>query len=506
MPVLLCAAVFAAGAAVAEYADFVFVPPTAKSAGLLEAARYPLPRAEALRLLAAPMPGRTYAVLDGQADPRKAQDQEGPAIHVAAGQRIDLDAALLFEGPQDAAGPRRWTARIASDGALALRLRVDLSGFAPDQALWLIDGEGGRTFGPFTAAQARERGTWLPTTLGPRVVLVLESPDTTLPPLRIEALSHFYRLFDQGREKDAALCPEPVPCEGVEAARQVSTSVGMLIIPSGLGQVQCTGTLLNRAGTPTFDPLLITAHHCFNSYVDAEDVEVLWDYRKDTCDLDPVTFTFDDLPRSRGVEMLAQSRRLDGQFLRLDQAPVGVYGRAWAGWDTRAPVAGDAVQGFHLPAGTSMKTCRGAVVRTGQTECMDVLCTTRYEMQTTVRWAEGITEGGSSGSGMFYRDLNWRLGGMLSNGTMHTCGKPENNIDDFASFGEFYPLIACHLTDGAACAPQEATGCLVSKSLGGDSAATRALRAFRDDFLAKTVWGQTLSRAYYKISPPLARD
>ena len=503
---LCAAAVFAgaAGMAWAQSADYVFVPPSAKATGTLDAARYPLPHAEARRLLALPMPERAYTFFAGQTDVLKAQEPESPALEVAEGRQIDLDAAALFGAPVRENSGYRWLARVSSHDALALRLRADLSGFAAGQSLYLIGAEGGRSFGPFTRAQARDRGVWLPTTLGGSVTLVLESPDTVLPPLRIEAVSHFYRLFSEDSEKDAALCPEPAACEGLEAARQVSTSVGMLIVPKGLGQVQCSGTLLNRAGAPTFDPLLITAHHCFSGNVHPEDVEVIWDYRKDVCTLDPVTMDFDTMPRSRGSEMLAKSTRLDGQFLRLDQAPVGVYGRAWSGWDARTPAVGDLVQGFHLPAGTSMKTCRGAVIEIEQTECLDALCATRYEMQTTVRWNEGITEGGSSGSGMFYRDLNWRLGGMLSNGTIHTCGKPANNRDDFASFKEFYPLIACYLSEGAECAPQEKSGCLISRLFGAKSATTGALREFRDQWLGATPWGRALSRAYYKLSPPLA--
>jgi hypothetical protein len=163
------------------------------------------------------------------------------------------------------------------------------------------------------------------------------------------------------------------------------------------------------------------------------------------------------------------------------------------------------VQGFHLPAGTPMKTNYGTVIESEQTECLDLVCVTRYEMQSTVRWDEGITEGGSSGSGMFYRNLNYRLGGMLSNGTIHTCGKPENNRDDFASFREFYPMIACYLVDGADCAKQDNSGCLLSRLFGAKSAATKALRGFRDQWLGVTPWGRALSRAYYKVSPPLAR-
>ena len=505
----LCAAAMLAGAAGlarAQSADYVFVPPRVKAAQELDAARYPLPHAKAMRLLAAPMPERVYTFFAGQTDALKAKAPASPALEVAAGRQIDLDAAALFGEPLRENGVCRWLARVTSRGALALRLRVDLTGFAPGQSLWLIGAGGGRTFGPFTGAQARDRGAWLPTTLGESVTLVLESPDATLPPLRIEALSHFYRLFGEIPAKAATPCPEPADCEGVEGARQVSTSVGMLIVPQGLGHVQCSGTLLNGAGRPTFDPLLITAHHCFDDGdVKAEDVEVLWDYRTGLCDPAAAAPDLDTLPRSKGTALLAENKRLDGQFLRLDRAPVGQYGRAWSGWDARLPVVGDAVQGFHLPAGTPMKTSRGAVIQVEQTECLELLCVTRYEMQTTVRWAEGISEGGSSGSGMFYRDLNYRLGGMLSNGTIHTCGKPENNRDDFASFREFYPFIACYLVDSADCAKQEESGCLISRLFGAKSATTTALRSFRDQWLGATPWGRALSRAYYRVSPPLAR-
>ncbi len=505
--VLCAAAMFAgaAGSAWAQSADYVFVPPAVKAAGL-EDARYPLPRAEALRLLAAPMPERVYSFYAGQADALKANAPAGPALEVAAGRQIDLDAAALFGEPLQENGVWRWLARVTSQGALALRLRADLTGFAQGQSLYLIGAGGGRTFGPFTRAQARDWGTWLPTTPGESVTLVLESPNTALPPLRIEALSHFYRLFDELPAKDATPCPEPADCEGIEAARQVSTSVAMLIVPQGLGHVQCSGTLLNRAGTATYDPLLITAHHCFSGIgLHVEDVEAMWDYRTGSCDTTVKGPPLDALPRSKGAEMLAESKRLDGQFLRLDRVPVGQYGRAWSGWDARTPLLGDAVQGFHLPAGRPMKTNYGTVIESETTECLDALCVTRYEMQTTVRWDEGVTEGGSSGSGMFYRNLNWRLGGMLSNGTIHTCGKPEYNRDDFASFREFYPQIACYLVDEEDCAKQEKSGCLFSRSLGTDSPVTKALRDFRDQALGATPWGRALSRAYYKVSPPLAR-
>lgn len=505
-PLLLFLSLLALGlGAAAEFADYFYLPPSAKSSAGDTAERYPLPRDMALRLLGQERPVRTLNTFAGKNAELCAKPAGVGAFRVAEGEAVAWDAAALF-GPALTEGNRNWfTAEAGSAGALALRLRVDVSGFGPDDALYCMDIDAGRTHGPYTVRDASEAGLWLPTTVGDRVVLALSSPGAVPPPLHVEAVSHFFAFYSE-KAADGEPCPIPADCETGSAAFHVSTSAGLIIVPQGLGQVQCTGTLLNRAGAPTLDPLFITARHCFDSgSVRARDVDVFWDYRTGGCDPALPRPALADLPRSAGRELLAHSARLDGQFLRLDGAPVGAFGRAWAGWDTAEPGLGAAVQGFHCPAGTPLKTCRGVVLEVNREECLTVLCTTKYERQTRVRWNEGITEGGSSGSGLFMADGAFRLTGMLSNGTVHICGRPAFNLDNYASFRDFFPVIACHLVDGAPCAPGDsASRCFLGRML-GRSGAAESLRYFRDTVLMPLPVGKKVVAAYYAASPAIER-
>lgn len=492
--------------AAAEFADYVYLPPSAKSSADGMAERYPLPREMALRLLGQERPVRTLNTFAGKNAELRAKSAGAGAFRVAEGEAVAWAAAALF-GPGRVEGNRNWfTAEAASAGALALRLRVDVSGFGPDDALYCMDLEAGRTHGPYTVRDASEAGLWLPTVAGDRMVLALSSPGAVPPPLHVEALSHFFAFYAE-KAGGEEFCPIPADCETDSAAFQVSTSAGLIIVPQGLGQVQCTGTLLNRAGAPTFEPLFITARHCFDGgSVRARDVDVFWDYRTGGCDPALPRPALADLPRSMGRELLAHSSRLDGQFLRLDGAPVGAFGRAWAGWDTAEPGLGAAVQGFHCPAGTPLKTCRGVVLEVNREECLNVLCTTKYERQTRVRWNEGITEGGSSGSGLFMADGAFRLTGMLSNGTVHICGRPAFNLDNYASFRDFFPVIACHLVDGTSCAPgDKESWCFLGKMLGSAGPAAGSLRYFRDTVLMPLPIGKKVVAAYYAASPAFER-
>ncbi|HNY84894.1 MAG TPA: hypothetical protein PKN23_00235 [Candidatus Hydrogenedentes bacterium] len=501
---MLAAAFLLPGAAFAEHADYVYLPPAKAGADLSDAGRTPLPRTVVQDLVAAARPVRTVTAFEGKNAALKAAAAEKGAFRVAEGVALGLDAHELFGAGRRDGETTRFVAGIASAGALAVRLRVDVGGFGPGQALYVTGAAGGRVHGPFTAADADVHGLWLPTVSGAEAVLVLESPDGALPPLHVEAVSHFFTFFTEKAEK-ADPCPLPADCETDPAAWQVSTGEGILIIAVGLAQAQCSGTLLNRAGTPDFKPLFITAHHCFEgAFVRPAGVDVFWDYRTGVCDPGGAAPKVDELPRSGCEAFLAETGVHDGQLLLLDGAPVGAYGRAWAGWDSADPAPGDAVKGFHYPAGTPLKTCRGVVLDPDHDECTDLLCTTRYEGQIRVNWLEGITEGGSSGSALLNQSNQYRLAGMLSNGTVHSCGRPERNFDNYGSFPRFFPYIACHLVEGAECQPSGG-GCFLSRIFGASGSTASRLRAFRDQVLASSPGGRKAVDAYYAVSPGLVR-
>jgi len=362
--------------------------------------------------------------------------------------------------------------------------------------VFLADPKGQRVFGPWTRQDALPYGNWLNTIWEEYALLILESPDA-LPPVHVEQIASLYPM----REKTFNVCPVPLDCDTDPVIQEVATAEAMLIIPLPGGDwAQCSGTLLNKAGTPDYAPRLISAHHCFdNGWIQFEDVEVIWDYRTGDCSLNAPDPEPNLLPRSKGKKSIAYDKRLDGHFLLLDSAPNGPYGRAWAGWDTRTLQVGQTARGFHYPAGTPIKTGVAAIIDTEVSQCLDLLCVDRYVKQNQVRWDEGITEGGSSGSGLFLVDANLRLVGMLSNGTMHVCGHPEKNLDNFASFRDFFPQIACHLTDNQPCEKPK-SWCFIARWFGKDSETAETLRDFRDHALAASAIGQTLSRIYYRVS------
>ena len=138
---------------------------------------------------------------------------------------------------------------------------------------------------------------------------------------------------------------------------------------------------------------------------------------------------------------------------------------------------------------------------------MNMTCSQRYDMQIEVLWADGVTEQGSSGSALIARGNNYRLAGVLSNGTTHSCTDPSNNFDNFGPFHAFFPQIGCYLLNTYTCADAyESTsgGCFLFRK-GYDPVLLDHLRTFRDHTLMKTAIGQKISIGYYANAPLLEK-
>jgi len=483
----------------ADYADYLYVPPPESRA---MSGRKGLSLEELSYYLARPCPRHIFAEFEGRNALLEKEVEPGPAQQVAAGFFVGMRGGDLF-GERAGHTAVAW---VTSRDAVALRLLVDLSGLSAADALWLIDPTGPRAFGPFSVSDAREEGRWLPTVWGDTAVLMLEYGANEIPSFHLQALSHFFTGLRKALESGHG-CPIPVGCERDPAFQEVASGVGMLIIPSGAyGHVQCTGALLNNPGTAALESYLITASHCLEAETDASQIEVVWDYRAADCAGEGIP-ALPDLPRSQGEALLAADRNLDGALLRLEGVPVGQWGRAWLGWDTRTLEQLDAMAGAHHPMGTSMKLCQGRVQETDVRACMDFLCTDRAYHQTQVQWDEGITAGGSSGSPLLVRDGRYRVVGMLSNGPVHDCDTPSQNIDNFASFARFFPEIACYLIPGGVCEPasKESPWCPAKATFGTGSETVSRLRSLRDRLLRKTAAGRAVTGVYYAGAPLLSK-
>ena len=494
--------------AMAEFADYYYLPPESGSK-----ADGPVPEAVLADLLDAPRPLFVVDDFAGMNATLKAA-AENPALEVAVHTPVEAPGEALFGEGQPGLGGTVYMADLMSADAYAVRFKVDLRGLPAGTEVYAVDVTGPRAFGPFTAADGVR---WLPTLAGDTGALLVVSPDGAPPELRVASLAHFY----QDLAAKALPCPAPVACGTDPMFQEVSTGVGRLLVPVGYGAYLCTATLLNNPDTPELEPVMFSAHHCFDGDVEVSGIEVFWDYRTENCDGTGVP-TLPSVPRSAGRQLLAHSTSLDAEFFAVgpiaDDAaavPNGEYGRAWLGWDTRALALNDSVSLAHHPTGTPMKMCRGRVTSLNVTACLagvGGMCSEEVSHQTQVHWDEGITEQGSSGSSLLLTDYNYRVVGALSNGPVHNCSNPSQNYDNFASFSRFYPQIQCYLREGVACEPgdDEDSGdnggwCVFKSAFGNDSAVTQAYRALRDQVLGKSGWTRPLVEVYYKAAPAMSR-
>lgn len=164
----------------------------------------------------------------------------------------------------------------------------------------------------------------------------------------------------------------------------------------------CTGTLVNNT-KGDFAPYFLTANHCISTQASASSMQTSWFYRSSSCNSGvPGANT---ALRSAGATLLYATSTTDSALLKLNEMPpVGV---TLAGWDARtAGQTGDAVYGLHHPVGNLLKYSVGSVV--GYMSCAssggdEIACSTGDSNSNfySVRWSQGTTQGGSSGSSLF---------------------------------------------------------------------------------------------------------
>lgn len=475
-------------AAHAQAADYIYLPPQSpaeKQAPPFQAA------------LSSAYPVHTLSLPKSQ-PPQAAAAKAGSPWIVGGGSAIALESAAIFSHGVPSESGVDFAGALAAPGLTGLRLQADLAGLGAGDELWVGDPDGGTFFGPFGVHEAEDGLRWLPTIFSPTCVLVLRAPAGSLPVLRITAVS---ALHEDPRKNFPLPCPAPVACAPDPVVGQLASGVGLILITfrGAFGQpltVACTGALLNNPITEALEPFLLSADHCFDADADLRDAEVIWDQRFATCQADGVPP--DASLRSRGERLLVSSARNDVHFMALDQVPVGAYGRAWLGWDTAPTETGETVLALHHPLGAPLSLAIGAIAATGQDSALG-------RNQTEVVWSEGYTESGSSGSPALLPDRAYRVFGALSNGNLDPgCGSATGNVDRYGAIALFFPRAAPYLySENPPLTPAdpEPALCPIALIFGREVEITRALRAWRNDTLAGTPWGETWIAAYRDWSP-----
>lgn len=303
---------------------------------------------------------------------------------------------------------------------------------------------------------------WGPLLAGERGVVEIELPagiNASAVEISIPGISHVFldplgeRALAGGvLEKSAGICNINVACE--TPLPPISNAVGLMNFVKQGRIFICTGTLLNdteNSGTPYF----LTADHCISTQTAASTLETKFFSKADTCSA-TVAPSGSVKAMSQGAILLwsvtadsanaaaPRQSSTDSSFLKLiGPLPAGVMLAGWSA-DAQDKTAGATSNftGIHHPDGDIQKISKGKVTSYAvlkrdfnpRTFLYDIDSFFTYNNPVVgkkiapmyqVNWSSGITEGGSSGSGLFLdgSSANPKLVGQLYGG-YSSCSVP----------------------------------------------------------------------------------
>jgi len=353
---------------------------------------------------------------------------------------------------------------VSSPGAAALRVSFDLAAVPPDvQMVFFGSGDPGRLVGPVRVADIPDRTApwWSPVTDGDTQAVEFFSPGAGDPRtlgFRTTAVSHLFagpssrfekRVQDIGA---AGSCNVDLPCSPLasdSAFRNAAAAVAQMVFTDGNFTVLCSGTLLNDTDGSTQIPWFFSANHCFDNdsppyktpgemQVVANTLDTLWFFQSSACNAGVPGAAYRELPT--GATYIYSNATTDVLFLRLNGTPP--QGAFFAGWSANALAAGTAVVAIHHPEGDLKKVSQGTAL--GFTTPTIAPASSGVNQYILVRWSSGVTEGGSSGGGLFTSaSSQYVLRGALWGGAS-SCSAP-TQPDAFSRFDVAYSALAPYL-------------------------------------------------------------
>jgi hypothetical protein len=367
----------------------------------------------------------------------------GKKMQVGAVRRLNQQISKASEGAVfSVANGTVWTAAVISEGAVEMRLRFNKMNLPAGAKIFVYSAKNpSETYGPYENRGESETGDfWTPPVAGDEAIVEYYTPNKgraikeTLP-FQIVEVGHIYRNHLRGETTEMLGAPDYPSCHNnvPTAWDWTARSVAHLQFVENGGVYHCTGTLLNST-TGDYDPILLTANHCFDTQSSAQSLSAYWFYNSGD---DPSS----TLPRSNGAALLSTGTASDFTLVRLRGAIPTRSDVSLSGWDSAATPIGTQVVGLHHPSGSYKRFSSGSV----STYCSSS-ATGGCANFTGVNWSSGLTEGGSSGSGLWKgTGVNARLVGTLTGGT-DGCNNPR---DSYGSFGTTYQYISSHLQGGS---------------------------------------------------------
>ncbi len=344
---------------------------------------------------------------------------------------------------------------IASEGALGIRVRLDLAGTG-DLEVRARDGQGR------VESMAVPAGTpvaWGPWTEGASQSVEVFSRSLPAPgSLRIGGVVHFDRPLDA---KAAGACTIDASCTTGDAALDAAIaerrkSMARITFVDGGKAYACTGTLMNTEKFPV--PYFLTANHCIGRAEVATSISSFWFYEATACASGVTSSDYKQV--SGGMKIDFADPNTDHTLLVMNSAPPS--GTVFSAWNAAKLTQGVQVVSLSHPAGDVSKWALATLTGTARFPGWE-------QSAWLATYSRGIIQGGSSGSGLYtLSGGSLQLRAILSATTIDAEGGLScTNLDQFGVYNRldvFYPEVARRLmaspppvTDDHGDRPEEAT-------------------------------------------------
>ncbi len=372
-----------------------------------------------------------------------AENTHNQPLPFAVGAEMPLE---LADGSWSTAadGSAVWRMRLASSGAKLIAVGFQQLKLPSTARLYLYDSAGDTVQGPYVASDLADDGSLI-TAVVPgaeaAVELRVDATQRDQVSLKLARIYHGFRALSGNTAvapsdvaaksltgDTAAACEVNVACPAGDAWRDPIRAVALLQVGSGVNLYLCSGQMVDTLRGDN-SPYFLTAHHCNvggSLTTPASSVVLYFNYQASSCN-----GTTGSLNQTmNGSTVLATDAGSDFTLLQLRSQPPSAYNVYYAGWDSSTsdiPTSGVAM---HHPVADIKKisTFAQPVSRT-QIQLNTGAITNQTVQAWQVSWTSGITEDGSSGSGLWNQDH--RVVGVLSGGNTACASGTASTGQDF---------------------------------------------------------------------------
>ncbi|TMG83780.1 MAG: trypsin-like peptidase domain-containing protein [Betaproteobacteria bacterium] len=333
-----------------------------------------------------------------------------------------------------------------------LRLALEATVTDPDVSFRFAESAGLRqVYGPYPANQtAASKTYWSPVLEGDTATVEIYLPADVDPAsvrLAIPQISHLVRaganLLKAGEPTDdigdADSCEVDLVCAPTPANLNQSKAVAKMVFTKAGHTFVCTGTLLNDS-IASNTPYFFTAAHCMNSQEAASNLFTYWFFDAVSCANPPNLAVPPYKTLASGAMLLGRSVDYDWALVRLNAAPPA--GTIFSAWRAEPIAPSSSVAIVQHPEGDLKKLSLGIFKGDYNFDEGTVF--------SEVRYTQGATEAGSSGSGLLTLAPSggfYELRGGLYAGTS-ACFAP-GETDVYSRLDIALPLVTQYLSPDA---------------------------------------------------------